>query len=118
MSTTDEEAIAKREAMLAAWRTGVFFEDILAQTTKLASALTGIAGAQLVAAQSVAKDAEQMREAAEKAPYAQRASDIARDACLLFVDRTTERTKGGTADEAMRDCVRLATIARELAERQ
>ena len=117
MITTDEEAIAKREAMLAAWRTGVFFEDILAQTTNLASALTGIAGAQLVAAQSVAKDAEQMRLAAERAPAAAKAANIAELAVALFNDRfTTNPPKGVKADEAMLECVRLATYARSKAE--
>ncbi len=116
MTTTDEEAIAKREAMLAAWRTGVFFEDILAQTTNLASALTGIAGAQLIAAQSVAKDAEQMRQAAERAPAAAKASDIARDAVALFADRYTVSTKGDPAIKGMAECVELARVARRLAE--
>lgn len=118
MTPADEQAIAEREAMLAAWRTGVFFEDLLGLADRFGNALSLLAASQRAAQQSVAEDAAQMRQAAEKAPAAQRASDIARDACVLFVDRTTERTKGGNADEAMRECVRLATIARELAERQ
>jgi hypothetical protein len=116
LSPADEQAIAAREAMLSAWRTGVFFEDILAQTTNLASALTGIAGAQLVAAQSVAQDAQQMRQAAEKAPAAQRASEIARDAVFLFADRYTVSTKGDAAAKGMAECVELARVARRLAE--
>jgi cation transport regulator ChaB len=118
MTTAEEKTIAEREALLSAWRTATFTEGLLAQIKSLSTAIQGVFAAQLLAAQSVAKDAEQMREAADKAPAAHRASDIARDACVLFVDRTTDRTKGTTADEAMRDCVRLATIARELAEKQ
>ena len=118
MTPAEETEIAQREAMLAAWRTGVFFEDLLKRVDHFGGALSVLAGAVRAAQQGVADDTAQMRLAADKAPAAHRASDIARDACVLFTDRTTERTKGGTADEAMRECVRLATISRELAEKQ
>lgn len=118
MTEAEEKAFAEREALLAAWRTGAFFEQLLARVDKFGSALDLLAKAQRTASESVADDAAQMRLAAERAPAAQRASDIARDAAVLFVDRTTDRTKGGSADDAMRECVRLATIARELAEKQ
>jgi hypothetical protein len=116
LSPADEQAIAAREDMLAAWRQSLFFEDMLAEAKRFAGALQQIGGAQLVAAQSVAKDAEQMRQAAEKAPAAQRASDIARDAVFLFADRYTVSTKGDAAAKGMADCVELARVARRLAE--
>jgi hypothetical protein len=116
MNTIDEKAIAAREDMLSAWRQSLFFEDMLAEAKRLAGALQQIGGAQLVAAQSVAKDAEQMRQAAEKAPAAQRASDIARDAVVLFADRYTVSTKGDAAAKGMAECVELARVARRLAE--
>ena len=117
-TTTDEEkSIAAREDMLAAWRQSLFFEDMLAEAKRLAGALQQIGGAQLVAAQSVAKDAEQMRLAAERAPAAQKAATIAELAVALFNDRfTTNPPKGVKADEAMLECVRLATYARSKAE--
>ena len=92
-------------------------EDVLAEAKRLAGALQQIGGAQLVAAQSVANDAAQMRQAAERAPAAAKASDIARDAVALFNDRfTTNPPRGVKADEAMLECVRLATFARSKAE--
>lgn len=116
MTEAEEKSIAERESMLAAWRTGVFLEDALQRLDKFVASFGTLATAQRGAAQSVADDAAQMRVAAERAPAAQRASDIARDAAILFVDRTTERTKGVSADDAMRECVRLAKLARTLAE--
>jgi HPt (histidine-containing phosphotransfer) domain-containing protein len=118
MTTTDEEkAIAEREALLAAWRQSLFFEDMLAEAKRFAGALQQIGGAQLVAAQSVAEDAKQMRQAAERAPAAAKAASIAELAVALFNDRfTTNPPKGVKADEAMLECVRLATYARSKAE--
>ena len=116
MTDAEEKAIAEREAVLAPWRAATFMEDVLERADKFVQLFGTLATAQRGAAQSVADDAAQMRLAAERAPAAQRASDIARDAAILFVDRTTERTKGVSADDAMRECVRLAKLARTLAE--
>jgi hypothetical protein len=92
-------------------------EDVLDQAKSLSTAIQGVFAAQLLAAQSVAEDAEQMRQAAERAPAAQKARDIAHDAMLAFTDRVgTTAPKGEKADEIMRECVRLATYARSKAE--
>lgn len=117
-TTTDEEkAIAEREALLAAWRTGEFFTHLLERADRFGNSLSVLAGAVRGAQQSVADDAAQMRLAAERAPAAAKASDIARDAVALFNDRfTTNPPKGVKADEAMLECVRLATYARSKAE--
>jgi hypothetical protein len=115
-TTDDEKAIAAREALLAPWRVATFMEDVLDQAKSLSTAIQGVFAAQLLAAQSVAKDAEQMRQAAERAPAAQKASDIARDAVALFADRYTVSTKGDAAAKGMAECVELAKVARKLAE--
>lgn len=47
-----------------------------------------------------------------------KASDIARDACALFVDRTSSANKGEIADGLMLECVRLAKLARSLVEKE
>ncbi len=118
MSDPDEKATAAHEDMLAAWRLAKFMDDVAREAKTLASALTAIGQAQTAAQQSVAKDAEQMRAAADKAPAAQKASDIARDAVTLFAKRTTSTASMTTATKAMADCVTLAVLARELAEKQ
>ncbi len=72
---------------------------------------------QRVIAQSCADEAAQMRLAAERAPAANKAANIAELAVALFNDRfTTNPPKGVKADEAMIECVRLATFARSKAE--
>lgn len=117
MTDVEEKAIAERESMLAPWRRGVFLEDALQRLDKFVALFGTLAAAQRGAAQSVADDAAQMRLAAERAPAAQRASDIARDAMLAFTDRVgTTAPRGEKADEIMRECVRLATYARKQAE--
>lgn len=117
MTDAEEKSIAEREALLAAWRMGVFLEDVIDRADKFVAHFGTLATAQRGAAQSVADDAAQMRLAAEKAPAAQRASDIARDAMIAFTDRVgTTAPKGEAADAIMRECVRLAAYARKQAE--
>jgi hypothetical protein len=116
MTTDEEKAIAARETLLAPWRVATFMEDVLGQAKSLSTAVQGVFAAQLLAAQSVAEDAEQMRLAAERAPAAAKASDIARDAVALFADRYTVSTKGDAAAKGMAECVELARVARRLAE--
>jgi len=116
MTEAEEKTIAEREALLSAWRSGVFCDDVLQRVDQFVAVFATLATAQRGAAQSVADDAAQMRLAAERAPAAQRASDIARDAVVLFADRYTVSTKGDPAIKGMAECVELARLARKLAE--
>ncbi len=57
-------------------------------------------------------------ECIEKEIKAKRASDIARDAVVIFADRTTSQTSAETATDTMTKAVAFAKLARALAEKE